>query len=139
MTSESLTEANIDLDWRVGAALVQRSRQVEPQRPERGVIACTETDAIKQRAAELRRRALVVAAGIEERNDADRFRDFDAGLQVEHQARLPADRLVVWGERSGQLPAIGTDRSAAAGINPLVGGKLRQWRAVERAKRQFAG
>ena len=33
-SSEGLTEADIDLDRGVGAALVQRGRQVEPQRPE---------------------------------------------------------------------------------------------------------
>ena len=37
------------------------------------------------------------------------------------------------------MPAIGTDRSAAASINALVGGKLRQRGTVERAERQFAG
>ena len=82
--SEGLAEADIDLDRGIGAALVQRRRQVEPQRPERSVIARPYAYAVKQRAAELRHRALVIAAGINKRNDADRFGDLDAGFQVEH-------------------------------------------------------
>src|SRR5215472_16458861 len=43
--SESLTEADIDLDRRAVAALAQRGRQVEAQRPEDGVVTQTQAHA----------------------------------------------------------------------------------------------
>src|SRR6516165_3403898 len=97
---ERLTEADIDLDRRVPVALVQRGREIEPWRPESGVVARTQAYAIKQGAAELRHRALVIAAGINERDDADGFGDLDAGFKIEHQARPSADRNIVGGEWS---------------------------------------
>ena len=39
--SKGLTEADIDLDRRVRVAFAQRSREIEPQRAKRGVIART--------------------------------------------------------------------------------------------------
>src|SRR6266446_1811272 len=83
--SEGLTEADIDLDRRVGAALMQRGRQVEPQRPERSVVAQTQAYPVEKGAAELRHGALVIAARIDERNDADGVGDLDSGFQVERQ------------------------------------------------------
>src|ERR1700740_1693249 len=93
--SEGLAEADIDLDRGIGVALVQRRRQVEAQRPERGVIARPYAYAVKQRAAELRHRAIVIAAGINKGTDTDLLGDLDAGFKVEHQARPPADRVFI--------------------------------------------
>ena len=53
--SEGLTEADIDLDRRVGAALMQRGRQIEPQRPERRVIAETQAHPVEKSAADAHR------------------------------------------------------------------------------------
>src|SRR5215813_774806 len=78
--SEGLTQADIDLDRRVAAALVQRRRQVQPQRSERGVIARARAYAVKRRAAKLRQRVLIIAARIDEGDDAYCFGNLDAGL-----------------------------------------------------------
>src|SRR6202023_780023 len=104
-----------------------------------GVIAQTQANPIERGPAELRQRALVIAAGIDERDDADGFGNLDGGFQVEHQTLSPADRYVAVVERSGHLIAIRPDRSAAAGIYPLVGWKGRQRGAGERAERELAG
>src|SRR5271166_5170341 len=129
--SKGLAEADIDLDRRVGAALVQRGREVEAQRPKRRVISQSQADAVKQGAAKLRHRAFVVTAGIDKGNDADIFGDLDSRFEVEHEARFAADRLVAWVERTCQLVPIGADRAAAPRIDALVGRKFEQRRAVE--------
>src|SRR4029077_11722322 len=83
--SEGLSEADVDLDRRVSGALMQRGRQVEPKRPERSIVAQTQPHPIEKGAAELRHGALVIAASIDERDDADGVGDLDPGFQVERQ------------------------------------------------------
>src|SRR3954451_861767 len=67
--SECLTEADIDLDQRIGRAPPQRRRHIETQRPERRVVAQPETRTIENPGPGLRQRAAIEAAGIEKRHD----------------------------------------------------------------------
>src|SRR5258707_6873512 len=92
--SEGLPEADVDLDRRVGVALAHRRCQIDPQGSEGRVVAQTETDTVEKCAAELRHGALVIAAGIDKRDDTDVFGHLNPCFEIEHQARSAADRLV---------------------------------------------
>jgi hypothetical protein len=51
--SEGLAEADIDLDRRICAALVQRGREIDAEWPERRVVAQAQANPIKKGTAEL--------------------------------------------------------------------------------------
>src|SRR5271165_3015278 len=128
--SKGLAEADIDLDRRVGVALVQRGREVEAQRPKRRVVAQSQPDAVEQGTAELRHGTLVIAARVDKWNDADVVGDPDPRFEVEHKARFAADRFVTRVEGARQLVPIGADRAATPGVDALVGRQFEQRGAV---------
>src|ERR1700730_290202 len=90
--SESLSEADVELDRRVAAPPAERRCDIKAYRAKPGIIAHPQAWTPEQPLAELRQTAAIEAPGIDERDDADGVGKSHARTLAQVKARAAAHR-----------------------------------------------
>ena len=139
MRAKGLSYADVERPDRLAGQPRQGNGDIEPDRPEAGIIAQAKTDAITQVLLEIGECGCIGLTRVDEGNHADLVGDFYARFKRGFKQAQPARGLSVEPERAKRTPSIAAHRSAAAGEKSPVIRNIEKSRAAARAEADPAG
>ncbi len=119
--SERLSYADVELKRIVNVvAPVQRERDVESQRSDRGEISQTETGRPLELAREIGDHLIKNVPPLDKRYDPDCLREPETKFRSHFDNRAPAEGIIILVQRSDLLKLVTADGSSSPGIEALI-------------------